>query len=1437
MRVLGCGGAAPALAHSAKCGSVELTRATAHNLVLTYLWSITMRSRSLLSLLALAGTATTLLAAPRESVTFNSVPSNGLANNDTLNTILTHTFAGADAGGPYAATHLRISGTATENAALSATNLGHMAILITPPSGTPFIARPFGGVTTVTSTVTDAIVIPVSALSTAGTWTFRFFEMFDDGTAATLATVPDSTWLDVTITLDDGPAPTGVVSGGGPSVTLSNVDVDGIATAGAVDTPITFPSGTNVVAARISGVGTFRTASTTGSGSSTGASNRARIQLVYGGGAFTSPAVTPNLSTANSSETFNALIALPSAVDSEGGGGWSLRTYNSSTANDFAGVDMTFPSLNVTLLPAQPTPTGTVIPFTNDGEWTTVAGNLAAPNTVLWYTLTITDEVNSALFRALDIDTEGSALSPVNDTGLVMYTSTGAVQATDNDDGSGSLSQLTFGRGTRPADVTGSLTYSGRDGVLAPGTYYIALTGGGISGVTGYNIVGGPNTGSTAIRARYFPVFGTAPTTAGSLAISDGNWVSLNSTLAAGEVKWFLISGLPAITTTAPANALDIDTQGSNLTPANDTAIALYNSTGALQDSDNNDGVGLLSALSYGSTATATSRPFTQSGVRWNGRDGTLIAGDYYLAVIGADAVTTAPATFQSTAFQVTPPAAANTGPLTVRVRYATTFAAETPAAIATTIPVTPLTAPDATWTTLNTTMTATDIKWFTFTTPAALDVTGGVDIDLEGTNLGPTNDPDMAVYNSGGTLVDSDEDDGSGTLPQLSWGTGRRNPPGDGLPFIGADGPIVLTPTTTTMSPGQQYFLAVSGSDTTTHGSTFNSQPGTSPVITGPLTVRFRMWNSNAALDPIAPPPATNIPALVDGGAWSSVTEAIAGGEVKWFKLTAPAIVAANNNALDIDTSLSTVTDTGIALYRVNGTVEDSDVGDGPGLLAQLSYGRGSRPPIADGLAFSGADGDLLAGEYWLAVASGTLTTAVDFGPTTSSTLSGDVTIRARYWSNFAQTPPTVIENLGTLPVNTVVTRTAPIGASGVAWYQFTTDRFISRFKNVGLSLDTEGSVTDPVNDTALGLYRADGTLSDSDTADGSGSLGTITLGADSRPAPGDGLTYNGRDAWLAPGTYYVAVALGAPTFSTGFGPGNLPAANTANPAQLNIQLVSPGIPLSPPVTPPGTIDLGVIGTTTPGVPAVITRTFTVTDNQQFQWFRFEATQPMDNTTGFYMDIDTEGTAPDDPTGTGPAALTEIQMFGEQGLFVATDTVSGSGSRSLFTYGATTPERPVIITGTSSAPIARNGSDGFLPAGVYYAAVGLSGIVAPTSDSTTQFTLGVPTAAPTAVTSTINFNIRTNLPGGPSCSSRANVAGPNQSTTPDATLTADDIIVFLGWYFGATTGSPVAGNPPSPANLLADVSGANQNSSAPDGALTADDIIVFIGFYFAGCP
>lgn len=66
-----------------------------------------------------------------------------------------------------------------------------------------------------------------------------------------------------------------------------------------------------------------------------------------------------------------------------------------------------------------------------------------------------------------------------------------------------------------------------------------------------------------------------------------------------------------------------------------------------------------------------------------------------------------------------------------------------------------------------------------------------------------------------------------------------------------------------------------------------------------------------------------------------------------------------------------------------------------------------------------------------------------------------------------------------------------------------------------------------------------------------------------------------------------------------------------------------------------------------------------------------------------------------------------------------------------------------------------------------------------------------------------------------------SDVAGLNQAIGADGSLTADDIIVFLNWYFAADS--------------RADVAGANQ-SAAPDGVLTADDIIVFLGRYFGGC-
>jgi hypothetical protein len=77
-------------------------------------------------------------------------------------------------------------------------------------------------------------------------------------------------------------------------------------------------------------------------------------------------------------------------------------------------------------------------------------------------------------------------------------------------------------------------------------------------------------------------------------------------------------------------------------------------------------------------------------------------------------------------------------------------------------------------------------------------------------------------------------------------------------------------------------------------------------------------------------------------------------------------------------------------------------------------------------------------------------------------------------------------------------------------------------------------------------------------------------------------------------------------------------------------------------------------------------------------------------------------------------------------------------------------------------------------------------------------------------------------LPPGPSpLDCLADVAGPGQVAIPDGELTADDIIVFVGWYFA---------NDPR-----ADIASSGQIAGA-DGLFTADDLILFINRFFAGC-
>jgi hypothetical protein len=122
-------------------------------------------------------------------------------------------------------------------------------------------------------------------------------------------------------------------------------------------------------------------------------------------------------------------------------------------------------------------------------------GNLNVPNIsigagqIVWYRFTLTNPIPAGGSVFLDIDTEGSALAPTNDTELGLYDSAGNLIANDDDDGTDFLSQLTFGSTTPRRAPGNGAAYNGRDGALNAGTYYLSVSGYNTAfGATGWNV-------------------------------------------------------------------------------------------------------------------------------------------------------------------------------------------------------------------------------------------------------------------------------------------------------------------------------------------------------------------------------------------------------------------------------------------------------------------------------------------------------------------------------------------------------------------------------------------------------------------------------------------------------------------------------------------------------------------------------------------------------------------------------------------------------------------------------------------------------------------------------------------------------------------------------------------------------------------------------------
>jgi hypothetical protein len=121
---------------------------------------------------------------------------------------------------------------------------------------------------------------------------------------------------------------------------------------------------------------------------------------------------------------------------------------------------------------------------------------------------------------------------------------------------------------------------------------------------------------------------GVMPTTYTDLGIIDGP-LTVTGTLASGEIKWYRFEIFEDVI--APDTFFDIDTEGSTITGP-DTELGLFDNSGYLKGTDDDDGTGLLSQLTFGN---GSGNPPPGDGQPYNGRDGNLTKGVYWLAFGG----------------------------------------------------------------------------------------------------------------------------------------------------------------------------------------------------------------------------------------------------------------------------------------------------------------------------------------------------------------------------------------------------------------------------------------------------------------------------------------------------------------------------------------------------------------------------------------------------------------------------------------------------------------------------------------------------------------------------------------------------------------------------------------------------------------------------------
>ena len=209
--------------------------------------------------------------------------------------------------------------------------------------------------------------------------------------------------------------------------------------------------------------------------------NEARIRITNPAGqTWDSPAFTPTNTWTGVLTIGPSTLSGLAVLNGNSVGTWEFRFFESFDDGGDLLEDSSWTNLNITINDYVPTPPpastnlGTLL-NTSTVYDTPEAFATHLGGALTWYRFTLTGDISNAAGTWLDIDTETSDY----DTEIGLYTATGALIASDDDDGSGLQSCLTFGQTTPTRLVTGGLgaAANGRDGSLVAGTYYIAVAG------------------------------------------------------------------------------------------------------------------------------------------------------------------------------------------------------------------------------------------------------------------------------------------------------------------------------------------------------------------------------------------------------------------------------------------------------------------------------------------------------------------------------------------------------------------------------------------------------------------------------------------------------------------------------------------------------------------------------------------------------------------------------------------------------------------------------------------------------------------------------------------------------------------------------------------------------------------------------------------------